>query len=184
MNKQIKEISLSAVFIAMAGLLSIIQLPIVPNLGLYLDFSFIILFISNRFISIKLTLIVSIVFPFFSLFGVSPSFPGIIFLIFQSIVFSIFDYILIVIPNKINKKSLKFNLISSIFVIFIVTIFSVFINVFLIAPWFIGFENYYWDFHQMILWMIISFIFNPIKLIFVYLISFPLFFLLKEIIIE
>ncbi|NQX83468.1 MAG: hypothetical protein HRS50_02055, partial [Mycoplasmataceae bacterium] len=128
MNKQIKQVSLGAMFIAMSGILSIIQIPIAINIGLYLDFSFVILFISNRYIGLGGTLIVSLTYPFFSQLGISPGLPGMFFLMMQAMFFTIFDYLFLV---NLNNNKILYNIISTIIVILIVTIISIIINVFI-----------------------------------------------------
>lgn len=165
MNKQIKDLALTSMFLGITALLSVLQIPVASGLGLSLDFSFISLLISRRYIGLSASLVISLIFPWFTLVapGGSGSLPGVLSLIIISVTLLLFDYLF----NKNNYK-----VIGIATTILLITLIAILTNVFLIAPMFSGFDNYYNDFfNQAIIWLIVSLIFNPVKLIIIYTIT-------------
>lgn len=179
MNSKIKELTLSAIFLSLAGVLSIIQIPIV--FGISLDFAFVAILIGRRYIGFSKIIIIGIIYPFFSLLGPAGSIPGVIFLILQILFLLFLDKII-----SRENESFFITIIKTFLIILLTTIFSAFINAVLIAPMFgaisstetnesISFSTYYDNFWiNAKPWIIIALIFNPFKLVIVYILYFAL----------
>ncbi len=160
MNEKTKQLTLSATILAAAAVLLIVQIPIVNNLGLYLDFSLVALLIGRRYVGFWNSFIISTIYPWFSLlFGGNP--VGALFLVLQA-------WVLLVLDAIINKRDMS--IFGTFMIIVMVTLWSVVLNVFLIGPLFSMGDGYtYLD--GWVTWMTISLIFNPFKLGIVYGIS-------------
>ncbi len=159
MNKKINKITLSSTFLSISGFLYIFQFPITSVL--FIDFSYVSLLISRRYVGYISTIIICFIAPWFSLLSFG-NIIGVLFLILQSIFLITLDFIL----N--NDKTSYLNILI---IIFFVTIWSIFINIFLIAPLYQGWNDYYSMFIQnSIPWIIVSLWFNIFKLSFIYII--------------
>lgn len=177
MNNQIKELTLSALILALTCVLSLIQIPLVPDMGLSLDFSYVALIIGRRYIGITKTMILCFIFPWFTILSTGTgSWPGAIFLFLQSLFVIMIDYIIM--KDKITVSRI---LISVGFI----TLWSWLLNVFIIAPmwltiWDQTWADYYNNFFEWgnaPLWTVVSIIFNPVKFMVVYV---TIFFLLPK----
>ncbi len=174
MNEEIKEITLAAMILALTCVLSLVQIPFLPSMGLSLDFSYVTLIIGRRYIGLTKTLILCFIFPWFTLFSTGTgSWPGAIFLLLQSIFVIILDYVLMKEKVTVSKIMLA---------VLFITIYSMFLNALVVAPmwvttWGDTWANYYnnfWALENAPLWMVISIIFNPVKFMLVYVAIFAL----------
>ncbi len=168
MNKQVKELTLSALILALTCVLSLIQIPLIPEMGLSLDFSYVALIIGRRYIGLMKSVILCFIFPWFTLFSTGTgSWPGAVFIFLQAIFVILIDYFLM-------KK--KVSIIRVFIAVLSITLWSLLLNVFIIAPmwltiWDQTWSDYYNNFflwENAPLWMIVSLIFNPVKFMFVY----------------
>ena len=168
MNKQIKEITLAAMVLSLTCVLTLIQIPFIPSMGLSLDFSYVTLIIGRRYIGITKTLILCFIFPWFTLLSTGTgSWPGAVFLLFQSIFVVILDYVLFKEETTVAKI---------MWAVLFITIYSMFLNALVVAPmwmttWDGTWAEYYNNFFALDnapLWMVISIIFNPVKFMIVY----------------
>lgn len=173
MNNEIRNLVLTSVFLALCGVLSMIQIPLFFEPYAGFDLATIPLLLSRRFVGLAKACIIAIMYPFFTLLSSIPNLIGVLFLVIQSLFLVLIDY-------KLNKKEYKIIRIS--LSILLVTIVSIIINVFLIVPLYVGGFSIYWSnpIPNILIAIESSIIITPIRLIVGYLIIWPLWILIKE----
>lgn len=163
MDKQIKELALASMFLAMACALTMIQIPIFPSAWLNLDFSLVPILLSRRYIRVRSTYIITFIFPWFSLlsiFGSSGGLVGVAFLALQV-------WPLIILDVTLNKSGSNIKGILLIFVI--IVIYSTLLNNWIMNPIYMGWNDYYSQIWANIaLYAPTAFVFNCIKMIAIY----------------
>ena len=170
MNKQIKEVTLASIILAITIVLCMVQIPMVPALGLTLDFSYVALIIGRRYIGYIKSIIICFIFPWFTIFSIGGNggLPGALFLLLQSLFVINIDYFLM--KNKVSVKGIMMTIL-------LITIFTMFLNAFLIGPMYSpNFSDYYtqdlWS--NVLVWMIVALWFNPLKFIIIYIVIYLL----------
>lgn len=163
MDNQIKELTLSALFLALACVLSMVQIMIFPAGALSLDFSYVPILIGRRYIGISKTILIGCIFPWFSMIGPNAGgIPGVVFLLLQVLPLIMVDFIF-------NRKNI--NISGMLLTIAIMTIYSTLLNNWIINPFYFGWEGYYGDIWTNIkLYLPMALVFNILKLTSVYLI--------------
>ncbi len=136
MNNEIKKLVITSMFLAVCGALSIFQIPL-PFIASYagFDLAIIPLLLSRRFVGLTKSIVIALIYPFFTLISVIPNFIGVLFLMMQSTSIVLIDFIF-------NNK--KYNIFGIIISIVLITIISVIINIFIIMPLYVG-EHTYWS---------------------------------------
>lgn len=165
MNKEIKQISMAALFLALACVLNMIQIPTPFAAWLSIDFSLVPIIISRRYISAKYVFMLTFIFPWFSLlsiFGSSGGLTGVAFLALQV-------WPLVALEFWWNKDG------NSVFgtcaIVLVMILYSTLLNNFIINPVYFGFVDYYSDlWNNLKLWFPIALSFNILKLILVYIV--------------
>lgn len=167
---QIKQLVFTSLFISLSAILAILQIPIGD--ALKLDFSFVALLLSVKYVGNK-AYIIAFVYPWFYLLN-GGNVVGVAFIIMQAL-------FLLAIDGWLNKDKYKISNIA--ITIALVTIFSLIINILLIAPLYYGVKSYWTEelIKNIVVWSIISLVFNPIKLIIIYIILVPTWRLIQNI---
>lgn len=161
MISKTKQLTLAAMFLAISIVLCLIQIPIAPGLGLSLDFAYVALLLSRRYVGNTYTFLIAAIFPWFTLLSTgNGALPGAIFLFVQGLVLVFLD---------IMFNNNKWGILGIIIVIVGITLLSTLINVLLIAPMY---DPSYWNaehvWDNIEAWTIISLIFNPFKMTIIY----------------
>ncbi len=168
MTAKVKKLVLSSSILAIAILLVYFQLPFLTD-WLAIDFSLIAILIGRRYIGYWMSMLLMIIYPWFSILSSLGTPPGALFLMLQGFGVITIDYIC-------NKKG--YGWIGVSLSIMLITIWSILLNVFLIGP--------IWDYlglatgDQFVYlqswkaWLSVSVVFNPIKFVIVYAITWPI----------
>jgi len=132
MNNEIKKLALSSIFLALCGALVLYQIPMFSFYKL--DFSFVFLLMSRRFVGIKNSIIISLIYPWFTLAtGGEPI--GASDLVYMAFSLILIDYFF-------NKN--KTTIFGAIFTILIWIFTALLGNMLLFFPlWFGGWNSFY-----------------------------------------
>ncbi len=171
MTDKVRKIVLSGTILATSIILVVLQLPM---MGMGLDFSFVAILLGRRYIGFGYSMIIAAIYPWVSFAFMGPI--GALFLMLQAFGILTLDY-------WFNKKN--YTLYGIVMVVLLGTLYSVMLNFFLITPMYWAFGNStdgnlfgnYHNFEEEFLkyqfsWLITGVIFNPIKLGFVYAITY------------
>lgn len=180
MNNEIKKIVLTSMFIAITGVLGIFQIPI-PFLPSFakIDLAIVPLLLSRKFVGLLKALVIATIYPFFTFLVVGDPI-GLLFLIIQSVSLIFFD-------NALNKN--KYSFLGISFTTLIIVSISLLINIVFIYPLyyggFNGFEIFWHDpWKNILIVTIVTIPLTMLRLVVGYLIIWPLWKLLKEVIPE
>lgn len=172
-KSKIEAISYGAFFLALAIIFVVIQIPIIPNFAIALDFSLLPILFSRRLLGMKYTTIIVWIYPWFSLLSWnSGGLTGVISLIFVAQSLIIFDYLFF--QNQKWIQQIENNQFLLIFLTTLVIIFFdisllVLLNGLLLFPLFLH------NFNLLALWnywytvILLTIIFNLIKQVIIYL---------------
>ncbi len=166
MTDKVRKLVLSGSILALAAVLVFFQLPL---LGMGLDFSYIAILIGRRYIGYWYSILLMLIYPWFSIGFMGPI--GVLFMILQGFGILTLDILL-------NRKG--YSWVGVILVVLLGTLWSVIVNFLVIVPmyWYLAGEtagNMLGNYSEAssfikfeIVWMITSLVFNPIKLSIVY----------------
>ncbi len=179
MTDKVRNLVLTSSILATSIILVLIQIPL---LGMGLDLSFIAIILGRRYIGFGHAALICLLYPWVSVGFMGPI--GALFIIIQSLGVLSLDWLF-------NRKD--YSVFGVIMVVLLGTLWSVLINFVLIVPmyWYLAGETSgnllgnYTDLSDQFLkyemsWMITGIVFNPIKLGFVYAITYGLWIALEN----
>ncbi len=165
MTDRVRKLVLASTILAIAIILVIFEIPFFGT-TLAIELSLVPILIGRRYIGYWNTVLIIFIYPWFSVFYSSGSWVGSIFLFLQGIG-------AITLDKMFNNK--KYSFFGVLFVLLLITIWSALLNMFLIAPLYtivLGGEQY--TMKLLLQWMVISLLFNPIKFVIIYAITWGL----------
>lgn len=157
-NKNLHQITLSSIFLAIIGILILIQIPFYSFLTL--DLSGIAILFSLYFLELKYSILVSIFSAFFLLI-IGKDFLSIFIVILFNLSLIFFHKIIY------NDSNLKFKILSSISIILLISSIFTFLNFIFFLPAWYGFD-YSFIFENWLSFFLLIFIFNLSKLLLIY----------------
>lgn len=173
MKNKLNSLITSSMFLSMSAILVIFQIPYFLAPFLFIDLSFVSLLLARRVVGLRNSIIIALIYPWFSLLSISPNIVGILFMIFQGLLLIVFDYLLFKHKSTFWKVLLNIILISLI---------SYILNMIIFTPLYGSFDEslFIWN-EPTLIWIefVLYFPFNIIKIGISYIVMYQLLFLIK-----
>lgn len=182
MTEKVRKNVITASILGVSIILSILSLPI---LSMSLDVSFVALIIGRRYVGVRRTLLVALIYPWFTMYIMTP--VGSLFMMLQALAFIMLDYWII--------KDGEYTIGKIFSILILITLWSTIINFVLICPMYYYLSGLtdgpgwstaltsgsdYAFLKYEFAWMITTIIFNPIKVSIIYAITYGLWIALEN----